>query len=192
MADETFLTTEELLEYLQVNLRTIYRLIKAELPAVRVGRQWRFSKREVDSWLSSQRTGGVVRRAPSERPAQAGSRVLIVDDEESVRGFLARLLESNGFVVDQAKDGAAALERLHTQHYDLLIVDLMLPGVDGLTVARIARQTHQDVRVIVITGFSTEERAREAANIGVNGYLVKPFAIDQVVGAVTRALARTA
>src|SRR5580704_9362936 len=56
MIDETFLTTEEVLEYLQVNLRTVYRLIKAgKIPAVRVGRQWRFRKRDIDAWLDSER-----------------------------------------------------------------------------------------------------------------------------------------
>ena len=59
MIDESFLTTEEVLEYLQVNLRTVYRLIKAgKIPAVRVGRQWRFRKRDIDAWLESQRPRG--------------------------------------------------------------------------------------------------------------------------------------
>ena len=62
--DETFLTTEEVLEYLQVNLRTVYRLIKAgKIPAVRVGRQWRFRKRDIDAWLDSQRPRGGSRQA---------------------------------------------------------------------------------------------------------------------------------
>ena len=63
MIDETFLTTEEVLEYLQVNLRTVYRLIKAgKIPAVRVGRQWRFRKRDIDGWLDSQRPRGAGAR----------------------------------------------------------------------------------------------------------------------------------
>ena len=67
MIDETFLTTEEVLEYLQVNLRTVYRLIKAgKIPAVRVGRQWRFRKRDIDAWLDSQRPRG---GAGAPRPA---------------------------------------------------------------------------------------------------------------------------
>ena len=58
MSDENFLTTEEVLDYLQVNLRTVYRLIKAgKIPAVRVGRQWRFRKRDIDAWLESSRPG---------------------------------------------------------------------------------------------------------------------------------------
>ena len=73
MIDETFLTTEEVLEYLQVNLRTVYRLIKAgKIPAVRVGRQWRFRKRDIDAWLDSQRGRGPrVRRRP--HPAAGGA-----------------------------------------------------------------------------------------------------------------------
>ena len=78
MIDETFLTTEEVLEYLQVNLRTVYRLIKAgKIPAVRVGRQWRFRKRDIDAWLDSQRPRGGARAARRRRraaPGAAGSR----------------------------------------------------------------------------------------------------------------------
>ena len=88
MIDETFLTTEEVLEYLQVNLRTVYRLIKAgKIPAVRVGRQWRFRKRDIDAWLDSQRPRGGGARLPSAASApvrQASGatrpRVLVVDD----------------------------------------------------------------------------------------------------------------
>src|SRR5213593_4251739 len=79
MIDETFLTTEEVLEYLQVNLRTVYRLIKAgKIPAVRVGRQWRFRKRDIDAWLDSQRPRGGSRhcrpasRAVAEPPPRPG------------------------------------------------------------------------------------------------------------------------
>src|SRR5437763_1266192 len=69
MIDETFLTTEEVLEYLQVNLRTVYRLIKAgKIPAVRVGRQWRFRKRDIDAWLDSQRPRGGTRAAAPAAP----------------------------------------------------------------------------------------------------------------------------
>ena len=78
--DENFLTTEEVLEYLQVNLRTVYRLIKAgKIPAVRVGRQWRFRRRDIDRWLDGQRPKNGRRRgrpaggaAPEATAARAG------------------------------------------------------------------------------------------------------------------------
>ena len=140
MIDETFLTTEEVLEYLQVNLRTVYRLIKAgKIPAVRVGRQWRFRKRDIDAWLDSQRGRAAARAAaspaPAARPAAVAARprVLVVDDEASIRDLLAKTLALAEYDVDVAPDGRSALERMRMYPYDLLIADLKMPGMDGLT-----------------------------------------------------------
>ena len=194
MIDETFLTTEEVLEYLQVNLRTVYRLIKAgKIPAVRVGRQWRFRKRDIDAWLDSQRPrGGGARPAavPPPRPAAGSSRprVLVVDDEASIRDLLAKTLALAEYDVDVAPDGRSALERMRLYPYDLLIADLKMPGMDGLTVIREAKRYKADLPVIIITGFSTESSAIEAVNIGVAGYLTKPFRVPQVLAAAAKAL----
>ena len=194
MIDESFLTTEEVLEYLQVNLRTVYRLIKAgKIPAVRVGRQWRFRKRDIDAWLENQRPRS-ARPAPAAaaRPATAAStarpRVLVVDDEASIRDLLAKTLALAEYDVDLAPDGRAALERLRIIGYDLLITDLKMPGVDGLTVIREARRLKSDLPVIIITGYSTEASAIEAVNLGVSGYLTKPFRVPRVLAAAAKAL----
>ncbi|HZT77793.1 MAG TPA: response regulator [Vicinamibacterales bacterium] len=197
MIDETFLTTEEVLEYLQVNLRTVYRLIKAgKIPAVRVGRQWRFRKRDIDAWLDSQRgpRGAARPAAPTPstpaRPAAGTSRprVLVVDDEASIRDLLAKTLALAEYDVDVAPDGRAALERMRLYPYDLLIADLKMPGMDGLTVIREAKRYKADLPVIIITGFSTESSAIEAVNLGVAGYLTKPFRVPQVLAAAAKAL----
>jgi excisionase family DNA binding protein len=194
MIDETFLTTEEVLEYLQVNLRTVYRLIKAgKIPAVRVGRQWRFRKRDIDAWLDSQRPRGGSRPAPAApaRPAAPGNarpRVLVVDDEASIRDLLAKTLALAEYDVDVAPDGRSALERMRLYPYDLLIADLKMPGMDGLTVIREAKRYKADLPVIIITGFSTESSAIEAVNLGVAGYLTKPFRVPQVLAAAAKAL----
>ena len=198
MIDESFLTTDEVLEYLQVNLRTVYRLIKAgKLPAVRVGRQWRFRKRDIDAWLENQRTRG-TRPAPAAvaqpqgRPATTAPagrpRVLVVDDEASIRDLLSKTLALAEYDVDLAFDGRTALERLRTTPYDLLITDLKMPGVDGLTVIREARRLKADLPVIIITGFSTEASAIEAVNLGVSGYLTKPFRVPRVLAVAAKAL----
>ena len=194
MIDETFLTTEEVLEYLQVNLRTVYRLIKAgKIPAVRVGRQWRFRKRDIDAWLDSQRPRGGARQAPTAVPAprQGGNarpRVLVVDDEASIRDLLSKTLALAEYDVDVAPDGRSALERMRMYPYDLLIADLKMPGMDGLTVIREAKRYKGDLPVIIITGFSTESSAIEAVNLGVAGYLTKPFRVPQVLAAAAKAL----
>ena len=192
MNDEGFLTTEEVLEYLQVNLRTVYRLIKAgKIPAVRVGRQWRFRKRDIDAWLESQRpraargSGAAARvsAAPAGRP-----RILVVDDEASIRDLLSKTLALAEYDVDLAPDGRSALDRLRITPYDLLITDLKMPGVDGLTVIREGRRLRPDIPVIIITGYSTEASAIEAVNLGVSGYLTKPFRVPRVLAAAAKAL----
>ena len=194
MIDETFLTTEEVLEYLQVNLRTVYRLIKAgKIPAVRVGRQWRFRKRDIDAWLDSQRPRGGSRQTPAAatpRPSggNARPRVLVVDDEASIRDLLSKTLALAEYDVDVAPDGRSALERMRMYPYDLLIADLKMPGMDGLTVIREAKRYKADLPVIIITGFSTESSAIEAVNLGVAGYLTKPFRVPQVLAAAAKAL----
>jgi excisionase family DNA binding protein len=193
MIDETFLTTEEVLEYLQVNLRTVYRLIKAgKIPAVRVGRQWRFRKTDIDGWLDSQRPRVGV-RTPAAAPARVAPisgrpRVLVVDDEASIRDLLAKTLALAEYDVDVSPDGRSALERMRMYPYDLLIADLKMPGMDGLTVIREAKRYKADLPVIIITGFSTESSAIEAVNLGVAGYLTKPFRVPQVLAAAARAL----
>ena len=199
MIDETFLTTEEVLEYLQVNLRTVYRLIKAgKIPAVRVGRQWRFRKRDIDAWLDSQRPRGGARPAAAATAATTATtrpmsgaarpRVLVVDDEASIRDLLAKTLALAEYEVDVAPDGRSALERMRMYPYDLLIADLKMPGMDGLTVIREAKRYKADLPVIIITGFSTESSAIEAVNLGVAGYLTKPFRVPQVLAAAAKAL----
>lgn len=191
--DEVFLTTEEVLEYLQVNLRTVYRLIKAgKIPAVRVGRQWRFRKRDIDAWLDSQRsrTSDVIPATPAPAARDGRQRVLVVDDEASIRDLLAKTLALAEYDVDTASDGASALDRLRERRgaYALMIADLRMPGMDGLTLIREVKQINANLPIIIITGFSTESSAIEAVNLGVAGYLTKPFRVPQVLAAAAKAL----
>lgn len=197
MIDETFLTTEEVLAYLQVNLRTVYRLIKAgKIPAVRVGRQWRFRKTDIDAWLDGQRppaaalpaTTASVASPAAVRTTPPRPRVLVVDDEPSIRDLLSKTLALADYEVDASPDGRTALERLRVLPYDLLIVDLKMPGIDGLTVIREARRYKTDLPVVIITGFSSESAAIEALNLGVSGYLTKPFRVPEVLKAAAKAL----
>jgi len=185
-----FLTTEEVLEYLQINLRTVYRLIKAgKIPAVRVGRQWRFRKRDIDVWLDSQRPRGDRQAAAPAAPVRnTRQRVLVVDDEASIRDLLSKTLALAEYDVDTAPDGTTALDRMRAFSYDLLIADLRMPGMDGLTLIRQAKRIKADLPVIIITGFSTESSAIEAVNLGVAGYLTKPFRVPQVLAAASKAL----
>jgi excisionase family DNA binding protein len=186
MNADLFLTTDQVLEQLQLDRQAVYRLIKAgEITAVRVGRQWLFRRSDVDAW----------RNAALERPPEAGEdrvaarpRILVVDDEDTVRDLIARALLGAGYDVAVATNGPAALERLAESGTDLLITDLRMPGMDGLSLIREARKTAPGLPVIVITGFSTEETAADAVALGVAGYLTKPFRLSRILAATARAL----
>ena len=184
-----FLTTEEVLAYLQVNLRTVYRLIKAgKIPAVRVGRQWRFRKRDIDAWLDGQHAASGA-QAPAAAPARPQRpRILVVDDEASIRDLLSKTLALAEYEVDTAPDAASALNRVRAAQYDLLIADLRMPGMDGLTLIRQAKRIRAELPVIIITGYSSEASAIEAVNLGVTGYLRKPFRVPEVLAAAAKAL----
>jgi excisionase family DNA binding protein len=184
---EGFLTTEEVLAYLQVNLRTVYRLIDAgKLPAVRVGRQWRFRRKDIDAWLDSQRAAG----PPADVPARAveGSRALVVDPDGPARDLAAAALRDAGWEVDTAPDGPVALDRLQRGAYDLVVAELGLPGLDTFAVVREARRRAPGLRVMIVTAHSTETAAIEALNLGVAGYLVKPSRATEIAATAARIL----
>ena len=184
--EDVFLTTEEVLEYLQVNLRTVYRLIKAgKIPAVRVGRQWRFRKADIDTWLHDQHTARSGEAAQSEGRHH---RVLVVDDEEGIRDLLSRTLAMAEYDVETTSDGMSALDRLRNNGINLVIADLRMPGMDGLTLIREVKQINPQIPIIIITGYSSESSAIEAVNLGVSGYLTKPVGIPQVLAAAAKAL----
>jgi len=199
MIDETFLTTEQVLEYLHVNLRTVYRLIKAgKLPAVRVGRQWRFRKSDIDARLNGQHSRPLASPVKDSPPDPASvplhhvttsrPRILVVDDEPGIRDLLMKTLALAEYEVEVAVDGRSALDMMRHESYDLLIADLKMPGIDGLSVIREAKRYRANLPVIIITGRSTESAAIEAVNLGVSGYLTKPFRIPQVLAAAAKAL----
>jgi excisionase family DNA binding protein len=185
MADDSLLTTEEVLDYLNLNLKTVYRLVKAgKLPALKVGRQWRFRKRDIDAWLQrGPRTEAAV-RASGNRPT-----VLVVDDDETVREMLSVSLSAADYDVVTAADGSAALAALQRTPCDLLMADLKMQGMDGLTLIREARKRSPALPVVIVTGLPSEASAIEAIDIGVSGYLTKPLVVSKLLDVVARALA---
>lgn len=188
---EAFLTTDEVLAYLQVNLRTVYRLIDAgKLPAVRVGRQWRFRRRDIDAWLDEQQQSApAVPVAKAAAAPGAARRVLVVEPDGAARDVIATALRGAGHTVDTAPDGVVAAGRLAAEDYDLVVTELRLPALDAFGVIREGRRRTPGLRVLVITGHSTESAAIEALNFGVTGYLVKPVRASEVVAAAARVLA---
>jgi len=108
-------------------------------------------------------------------------RVLVVDDEEGVRTFLAESLERDGHEVEQAGDGEAGLAAARAEPFDVVITDLKMPKVDGMTVVRSLRTEQPDVELIVLTAHGDVASAVEAMKLGVYDYLQKPLPSPKAV-----------
>ena len=103
------------------------------------------------------------------------TRILVVDDEEIVRESLSGWLEKDGYTLATAQDGPSALEKVKRERWSILLVDLKMPGMDGLHVLEAAKQIQADVAVVIMTAYATVETAVEAMKSGAYDYLVKPF-----------------
>jgi DNA-binding response OmpR family regulator len=108
------------------------------------------------------------------------SRILIVDDEANQRRSLAIGLRMEGYEVVEAEDGEAALAKLDDQTVDLAIVDLMMPGINGLDLARRIRFRHPDIRIVLTSAYHLSERQVERAGVGAVGFVPKPCEMSEL------------
>jgi two-component system response regulator MprA len=118
------------------------------------------------------------------------ARILVIEDEERIRQFLQRGLSYEGYRVDSASDGQLGLEMARENPPDLVLLDLMLPGIDGLEVCRRLRAV-SDVPILMLTAKEAIEDRVSGLDAGADDYLVKPFAFDELMARV-RALLRRA
>jgi len=114
--------------------------------------------------------------------------ILVVDDESIVRRSVERVLRDEPYAVDFAASAEQALELIGRQAYDLVITDLMMPGLSGLDLLRRLEQSGRPPGVIMITGYATIKTAMEALRLGAFEYIAKPFSRQELQGAVLRAL----
>jgi DNA-binding response OmpR family regulator len=120
----------------------------------------------------------------------ASARILVVDDEKSARTVIARALQLSGYRVDTAEDGRQALEMLSGAAYDVMLLDLNMPVMDGSAVMDAVREHHPDLQVIILTAHASLNSAITAVKTGAVDYLLKPQSIAQIDQAVQAALKR--
>jgi len=118
------------------------------------------------------------------------TKVLVVDDEASVRLMLTKLLTLHGYAVDTADDGAQAIDRLQESRYDLMILDHYMPVMDGLTAASIVRSSpkFENVKILMLTGDSVTKDVDASFDAGIDGYIVKPFVLKNLLEKIVRIL----
>jgi DNA-binding response OmpR family regulator len=118
------------------------------------------------------------------------SNILVVDDEPDARQSLTDILKLEGHNVTSAPNGQAAVEYVRTHPIDLMIVDLRMPGMDGLEVVQVVNQISPDTEVILLTAFGSTETAIQALRLRIHDYLLKPASPAQVLASVKKGLAR--
>nr|MDA8122590.1 response regulator [Deltaproteobacteria bacterium] len=106
--------------------------------------------------------------------------IMVVDDEEIVRSSLTSWLEEDGYDVEAVESGKKALERLPAKSWNLMLVDLKMPGMDGLQLMEEVRKTHPEMLVIIMTAYATVDTAVKAMKQGAYDYFVKPFNPDDI------------
>ena len=108
-------------------------------------------------------------------------KILVVEDDKKLSGFLRKGLEAQGFVVDFSDNGNEGYTLATTRSYDAIVLDIMLPGRDGLSILRNLRDQHSTVPVLLLTARSALNERLDGLNLGADDYLTKPFYIEELV-----------
>ena len=117
-------------------------------------------------------------------------RILVVEDEKKVAAFVCAGLKEHGFAVEVCYDGNTATQLATTQHFDALVMDIMLPGRDGLSVLRKLRDERYAVPVVLLTARGDLNERVEGLNLGADDYLAKPFSMTELVARLNAVLRR--
>jgi len=125
---------------------------------------------------------------PAPLKSDPRARLLIVDDEANLRAGLRDFLSLMGYHVGEAASGHEALKLLESEPYDLMVLDMRMPGMDGVEVMHRVRQTHPDLLIIVLTAHASLESAIAAVKSGAVDYMLKPFNVDDLAATISQAL----
>lgn len=117
------------------------------------------------------------------------ARILIAEDEEAVRTFLIRTLESRGHEVKAVSDGVQALQTLQKNSFDMLLSDIVMPELDGIALALKVSRDWPDMPIVLITGYAEERQRAHNLEALVHSVVFKPFDLEKICGVVDEALA---
>ncbi len=116
------------------------------------------------------------------------ARILVVDDNESIRKTFATILKDKGYLVDTAENGKEAIEKSNVNFYNLALIDIKLPDMEGTQLLTLIKDTSPKMVKIIVTGFPALKNAVEAVNKGADGYILKPVNVDNLLATITEHL----
>jgi len=116
------------------------------------------------------------------------TRILIVDDDENIRKVLLAILEDKGYAVDSVGTAKEAVEKSKRKFYNLALIDIRLPDMEGIELLTKMRDTTPKMRKVIVTGYPTLQNAVDAVNRGADAYIVKPFDVEKVLSAIDHQL----
>ncbi len=116
------------------------------------------------------------------------ARILVIDDDESVRTVLATVLEESGYTVETAASGKEGIEKTNTGFFNLALIDMRLPDMEGTQVLARVKDMTPKMRKIIITGYPSVQNAVEALNKGAHAYIMKPFDMEKVLKTIEEQL----
>jgi len=116
------------------------------------------------------------------------SRVLVVDDEDTLRTVLSQELKGEGYEVDAAADGRIAIDTLKVKQFDLVLLDIKMPNMNGFEVLRYIKQNHPNLKVIMLTGFADLKNAIESKKLGAEDFVSKPYDLVDLITTIERVL----
>ena len=116
------------------------------------------------------------------------ARILIIDDDENIRKVLTTILEDEGYDVESVDTAKKAIERTRRKFYNLALIDIRLPDMEGIELLTRMKNTTPKIRKIIITGYPTLQNAVEAVNRGADAYILKPFDMEKVLAEIKEQL----
>ncbi|MDP1853861.1 MAG: response regulator [Candidatus Omnitrophota bacterium] len=197
--ENEFFTLNEVSAHLNISKSTLYKLSETgKIPSVKIGKQLRFRKSSLDKWLTMKESG-FINPSPDE-PLTEGKEtepdlkhILIVDDDQLVLKSITKLLKAFGYDSESAKSGEEALEKVKRSAFDLIIMDIRMPGMDGVdTIEKIrdfyCKSQQALPQEILITGYMDTTAEEKADRLNITDCIYKPFAISEFVTTVKKKL----
>ena len=136
------------------------------------------------------KTVGIERPSPHSKGEimKAKARVLVVDDEPHIRDVFSKLLTIAGYKVDTAKDGEESIKLVKRTNYNIIFMDVKLPGINGLEAYLSIKNINPEPTVVMMTGYAVENLVREAIRKGACGCIYKPFNINEILDVIEKSL----